>query len=618
LTGAAATPPVTGAATPADGYRDRRDRFGALRDAEARRSRALSTGRLVAFLALIGAGVWSEVRPGPPPLIVIALSAIAFIFLVVRHHRVRRRERWYETMRALDEEGLARIARDWETLPERAAPASARGHAYAGDLDLFGRPGLAQLLGPAATQPGRETLARWLLEPAAADVVRERQQAVAELAPDVDLRHTAFAHGRQAATVRSEDVEAFLRWAEGPPLRLPVAVTWAARILPVLTIAGMILDATGIIGPPLWVWPLLASAALTFSAFGSRVRRVFSEAFAKEAMFRAYPELFAVFSGATFDGPLLRRLGGGLSAEGVAAHERLRGLVRLRVMGDLRFSGTTYVPVQLLTMWDFHVLALIERWKRIAGKRVRAWLEMLGELEALAALATLAHDEPEWALPDIGDGDALAAGRLGHPMLPRAVRVDNDVTVGPPGTVLLVTGSNMSGKSTLLRAIGLNAVLALAGGPVCARAMRMPVVDLRTSIHIEDSLVRGVSFFMAQLQRMKEIVSAADASSTSNGPRVLYLLDEILQGTNTAERRIAATRVIRHLVDRGALGAVTTHDLEIATDPALIDAADPVHFTETVEGSVGEATMNFDYLLRPGVATSTNALKLMEIVGLGS
>jgi DNA mismatch repair ATPase MutS len=203
-------------------------------------------------------------------------------------------------------------------------------------------------------------------------------------------------------------------------------------------------------------------------------------------------------------------------------------------------------------------------------------------------------------------------------MLPPATRVDNDVAVGPPGTVLLVTGSNMSGKSTLLRAIGLNTVLALAGGPVCARALRMPVVDLRTSIHIEDSLVRGVSFFMAQLQRMKEIVSAADASSSSNGIRVLYLLDEILQGTNTAERRIAATRVIRHLIDRGAIGAVTTHDLEIATDPALIAAADPVHFTETVEGAGGGATMSFDYLLRPGVATSTNALKLMEIVGLGT
>jgi hypothetical protein len=521
-------------------------------------------------------------------------------------------------MHALNQQGLARIARDWETLPERAPPAWARGHAYADDLDLFGRPGLAQLLGPAATQPGHETLARWLLEPSAGAAVRERQEAVAELARAVDLRHTVFAHGRQAATVRAGDIEAFLRWAEGPPTGLSPAVAWAARILPVLTIAGMILDATGLIGPALWAWPLLASAALTFSGPGRRVRRLFSEAFAKEGMFRAYPELFAVYSAAEFEAPLLRRLRAGLAAEGVTAHERLRGLDRLMNMADLRYSGTTYVPVQLLTMWDFHVFALMERWKRIAGPRVRAWLDMLGQLEALASLATLAHDEPEWVLPAIGECDALAAERLGHPMLPPATRVDNDVAVGPPGTVLLVTGSNMSGKSTLLRAIGLNTVLALAGGPVCARALRMPVVDLRTSIHIEDSLVRGVSFFMAQLQRMKEIVSAADASSSSNGIRVLYLLDEILQGTNTAERRIAATRVIRHLIDRGAIGAVTTHDLEIATDPALIAAADPVHFTETVEGAGGGATMSFDYLLRPGVATSTNALKLMEIVGLGT
>src|SRR5690606_5426398 len=235
----------------------------------------------------------------------------------------------------------------------------------------------------------------------------------------------------------------------------------------------------------------------------------------------------------------------------------------------------------------------------------------------LAALATLAHDEPEWTFPEIAEeGPPLVrAEALGHPMLPDATRVANDVVVGPPGTVLLITGSNMSGKSTLLRSIGTNVVLALAGAPVCARSLRLPVLSLQTSIRVADSVVQGVSYFMAQLQRIKQIVSAADGAA-AGGPPVCYLLDEILQGTNTAERRIAATRVIRHLVDSGAVGAVTTHDLELADEPPLRAALVPVHFTETVAEVDGHMRMSFDYRLRPGVATSTNALALMRMVGL--
>jgi DNA mismatch repair ATPase MutS len=264
-----------------------------------------------------------------------------------------------------------------------------------------------------------------------------------------------------------------------------------------------------------------------------------------------------------------------------------------------------------------HLLAALEAWQTAAGKRARHWLAALGEAEALAALATLAHDQPAWAFPEIAtDGTVhIEAKALGHPMLPDATRVTNDAAVGPPGTVLLITGSNMSGKSTLLRSLGTNTVLALAGAPVCARHMRLPVLSLHTSIRVADSVVQGVSYFMAQLQRMKQIVSAADAAGPDDTP-VLYLLDEILQGTNTAERRIAATRVIRHLVDGGAIGAVTTHDLELADEPALRDAIVPVHFTETVTEDTGQLRMSFDYLLRPGIATSTNALALMRMVGL--
>ncbi|MGH7717825.1 MAG: MutS-related protein, partial [Gemmatimonadaceae bacterium] len=201
------------------------------------------------------------------------------------------------------------------------------------------------------------------------------------------------------------------------------------------------------------------------------------------------------------------------------------------------------------------------------------------------------------------------------PLIARDTRVANDVTVGPPGTFLLVTGSNMSGKSTLLRAIGVNAVLAQAGAPVCAATFRLPPVAIHTSMRVQDSLERGVSHFMAELERLKEIVSAARAAGTGERT-VLYLLDEILQGTNTAERQIAARRVIDYLLSTGAIGAVTTHDLTLTDTPGLSRASHAVHFTETVREDDGRPVMTFDYVLRPGIATSVNALRLMRIIGL--
>ncbi len=200
---------------------------------------------------------------------------------------------------------------------------------------------------------------------------------------------------------------------------------------------------------------------------------------------------------------------------------------------------------------------------------------------------------------------------MGHPLIADDRRVANDVTVGPPGTILLVTGSNMSGKSTLLRAIGLNVVLAQAGSAVCARSMRLPEADLQTSIRVQDSLERGLSYFMAALARLKGVVDAAEHERKDRV--LLYLLDEILQGTNSAERSVAVRAVTRHLLHAGAIGAMTTHDLALAAEEPLKDAARLVHFTETVDE---KGVMEFDYRLRPGLATSRNALRLMQMIGI--
>ena len=330
----------------------------------------------------------------------------------------------------------------------------------------------------------------------------------------------------------------------------------------------------------------------------------------------AYAGQLDLLAETEFADPALRALPTGLGRGERAAPVMLRRLGRLAGMA-IPPGSALYVPLQGALMWDVHVLTAMERWRREGGYEARRWLETLGEAEALASLASLRHDHPDWVFPTLAlNTDALRAEHLGHPLLPDDARVRNDVAVGPPGTFLLVTGSNMSGKSTLLRAIGVNTVLAQAGGPVCAEGMVLPPVALWTSVRVQDSLERGVSFFMAELQRLKLVVDAATRARQTGGPPVLYLLDEILQGTNTAERSIAARRIITYLVEQGAIGAVSTHDLALADDPRLAPAAVSVHFTDTVGEGPDAPPMSFDYRLRPGVATTTNALRLMRLIGL--
>jgi DNA mismatch repair ATPase MutS len=239
-------------------------------------------------------------------------------------------------------------------------------------------------------------------------------------------------------------------------------------------------------------------------------------------------------------------------------------------------------------------------------------------LEAISSLAALTHDNPHWTLPAAHEQNVkrIEATGLGHPMLVDSACVRNDLVVGPPKTFVLVTGSNMSGKSTLLRAVGVNVVLAQAGGPVCATEFRLPPLQVATSMRIHDSLADGVSFFLAELKRLKQVVELARDCQRDGGWTLLYLLDEILQGTNSVERHIAVSRVIRHLVEHETMGMVSTHDLELAKSPELSPKCQTVHFRETILHVDGRQQMTFDYQLRPGLATTTNALRLLELVGL--
>jgi hypothetical protein len=553
------------------------------------------------------------------------IGVCGFSAAVAWHEYIRNQMLRNLLFRQVNEQAIARLRRNWKGLPETRVDVPPQHRAVAADLDLFGHASLFHLLCSACTPLGIRTLRDWFLEPAAASEVQPRQLATAELASHLDLRQTLIVEGRLLAD-RGRTAERFVEWAEGDPWLAPRPwLRWLCRstaaaelLIPLLMIFGVLPFEIGVYA----FFAVLFVNLNVIALFGGKVHGVFTVLNLRHGEAARYMRMFELMYAmpdASSQLDVVKRqateLGGGVLL-------RMRQLNRIAAFAMLQHNSFLklffYVPIQFAFLYDFHVLDLLERWQAKYGEYVQRWFLALGQFEAFCSLATLVRDHPEWTMPAVDPAaERLQARQLGHPLLPRETCVPNDVEVGPAGSFLLVTGSNMSGKSTLLRAIGVNVVLAQAGAPVCSENLTMPPVVLATSMRIRDSLEDGVSFYMAELLRLKEIVEAALDGDGRNHRVLLYLLDEILLGTNSRERHLAVVRVLRHLLDCGAIGAISTHDLELGTSEPLAGVCRCVHFYETLHDRDAERPMTFDYRLRPGIATTSNALKLLEIVGLG-
>ncbi|MFT4041407.1 MAG: hypothetical protein QM692_24705, partial [Thermomicrobiales bacterium] len=524
-------------------YRVRLAEAAALYDAADQRWNRVANLRLVAFVAAAGAAAWAIWGSGAAlgwPLAGVLL--LGFIALAIYHNRLGRERARLAISMAVQQDAIARIERRWADLPPPWQPATLPDHPYAYDLDIIGRASLLQLLNTTATRMGRDTLAGWLLAAPPLAQAQAQQGAVAELSPLLDLRQELERRGRAAANAEA-DPAPFLAWAEGPDtLSHHGWLRVYAWLGPIALVLAALAGYAGLTTYPLWAIPFLLNLAVGATVARQAYATIAAVA-ADHRAIAAYAGQLELLSETTFRNAHLQSLHAAFGAGEGSAPAQLRRLGKLAGMA-IPPSSMVYLPIQALTLWDVHVLFALERWKHDAGLQARAWLEALGAFEALAALAGLTYDNPGWVAPELTEAtDRFAATQIGHPLLREDVRVRNDVTLGPPGTYLLVTGSNMSGKSTLLRSIGVNAVLAQAGGPACADALSLPPVAVWTSVRVQDSLERGVSFFLAELQRLKLVVDAAARAEAAGGPRVLYLLDEMLQGTNTAERSVAARQI---------------------------------------------------------------------------
>jgi hypothetical protein len=600
-------------------YEERLAEFRGAFEQQIAKSRRLGRARTATFLAGFSFYLGWDVAPDPQGVffgVGLGAAALLFVVLVVLHRPVKARAARLNAMAGINEVALARLERSWDALPACPMEAPEADHPFAHDLDLAGDASLFRLFTSVTLPPGLETLRHWLLDSAKPGDIRQRQEAVEELAPMVDFRQTLEAEGRHVDSPSPESIRGFLDWAESEGwLEKRRWILWVARALPVFTATAFLLYLRGAADALWWVLGLMATFTLGY-AFTKKTHPLMELASGGQERFGRYAAVLDLLLATELRAPILESLQTSLRNSPFGAARELERLGRTVGWADVRYSSMAHAPLQAFFAWDIHVLAWLEGWKARSGPHVRGWLEALGTLEALVALATLKADHPDWCFPDVFDsGPArVLAAKLGHPLLPQETCVRNDLEVGPPGMFLFLTGSNMSGKSTLLRALGINAVLAQAGGPACAERLEMAPLRVQTSMRTADSLSEGVSQYMAELNRIRGVV---DRARRGEGGVALFLLDEPLQGTNEAERRVAVQTILGHLLEAGAIGGVATHDLQLDDTDRLRSAASLAHLTGTVTESPSGPLLTFDYRLREGRATSTNALALLDAVGLG-
>ena len=582
----------------------------------ARTSRTISGFRLVTFLGATGIAFARGF--GYLPFWCWWLAAalgVAFVGLVIWHVRIDRVERRVAAAISFHRWAIERIDGKYAEYPSRGDRFRSDDHPYASDLDLFGQASLFQLVDSTHTRRGEDTLARWLTESTPFEELVERQAAVRELSRRDGVREELAVLG---TLIRAEkpDPAPLVAWAESPPVvsTLPLARA-AAFALPAFLVVSFVLSQLDVVSIRLVLLAALGQWLYALSLL-PKVEPIASAVSAREGALTPYRSMLELIASERFEAPLLQRLQAKIGAGKEAARGAPEEIGRLSSIAgflDARQNEVFRFFIGPLFLWDLHCVLALERWQTRAGRRVRSWLDAIGEFEALASLAGFARDHRETTWPRLGEGGAFRAKGLGHPLIDARVRVTNDVALRGSGTALLVTGSNMSGKSTLLRSMGINAVLAMAGAPVVAEELVIGPVELRTSMWARDSLAKGVSHFYAELEKLKRVVDGIET-----GRPLFFLLDEILQGTNSRERIIGARSVLRHLLEHGAMGAISTHDVGLLDLGAQLDAlVDKVHFEEQVsESENGKSAMSFDYQLKPGVVRSTNALRLMRRVGI--
>jgi predicted ATPase len=591
-------------------------------------------------LAIVAAGLvlaWFCLHKEAFPYYWLAIPVLLYLALALSHERILRRRAEAESAAAFYRRGIARIEDRWAGMGQPGDRFRSEQHVYADDLDLFGRGCLFELLSTARLPMGENQLATWLSSPSLKADILERQVLVGELREKLDLhRDLAVIGDELRARFHPESLTA---WAESRRVMPGTAARVAAIGLASGAVAGVIFYLA-----TLTYWPILT--VLMVEVFFRRVLRRRAQAVMEGISCHAedlllFADILQRLERERFTSPRLQGFVEELHRDGQPASQFIRKLARIVYWIDAHHSLLGHL-VELPLLYTLQVAFAAEAWRESYGARTRASVAIIGEIEALISLGTYSYEHPSDPFPEFvepRDGQAHFEGvELGHPLIAAAKCVRNSVRLDGDSRVLLVSGSNMSGKSTLLRAVGINTVLAMAGAPVRSESLRLTPLNVGTRIHSTDSLQEGRSTFYTEILHIRRVfdlangdqpkvgVTAGDLSKhdearndlairagTSERRPLLFLFDELLEGTNSKDRRIGAESLIRGLLQRRAIGIVTTHDLALTEiTAALGNSIRNVHFEDQVE----DGKMRFDYKLRDGVVTKSNALALMRLIGL--
>jgi hypothetical protein len=591
--------------SPREVYQSRESEFSATAERLRKLTDRLSIYRLTAFagaLVLFGALLsFSAIAA----VATLAVALLLFTWLVIRYETTEKRRRRYLHLAEINR--LERQSLDGDFSGFRPGEEyTERDHPYSYDLDIFGKASLFQYICRTTSRPASDQLAGYLKQPAAREEILLRQKAVAELRPLTDWRQELMTLGYLNAGA-GNDPAPLMQWLGSDDL---FRKTGRERIITVclslLALAAVISVVTGV--PAGILAPVIGVNFIFYFTRFRRISKLQEQVSRSSDLLRAYSAIIRLIEGRRFTSPLLQKLQSVFRDE-IAASDRIRKLSKLVGRLDWRLNMLISAPLNLLFFTDIHFCLALEKWKRRHAARIPGWFASMAEFEVLASLGNMAFNNPEWAFPKVTeDYFVFRAEDMGHPLIPAGRRIGNGFNAEGAGKAIIVTGSNMSGKSTFLRTCGVNAVLAFAGAPVCASAFTVSFVRLHSSMRISDSLEENISSFYAELRRLRAIITGAESD-----PKAFLLLDEILRGTNSDDRYTGSVALIKQLTGYGAVAMVATHDLRLAgLDREIPQAIENYHFDVKVK----DEELFFDYRLTPGICSSFNASLLMKKMGI--
>ena len=590
-------------------YVNRKSHYDTLLKKQKQTIGFISLLRLVVFISGLGFTIFFYMRATYSlSILVLVTTIITFITLAIKHNNIKHNKVRCSVLSKINENCLKRVNNNWKDFSDNGDDFSDENHSYSKDLDIFGDNSLFQWINTCITYLGRQKLKDSLSAPIYnTDEIHKRQESIKELAGNIGWTQR-FAAESILSENKNHNPEELFEWVKDKNefFLKPLVIT-IIRILPIITLSLMVLSfAFSKVSYRIFLLAIVLQIILLLVGYKEVSRNLDTVYKYKDSIF-IYNKLLMHIEKKTFSSDYLIKLKEKLvNKDGMKASFQIKKLANLvTVVSDRR--NMYYLPINILLLWDYQCLINLQRFKKESGSSLATWLDVIGEIESLNSLSTIAYEHPDWAMPKFKDGSPIFdAKNLGHPLL-GSNRVYNDIRIERSQNVLLITGSNMSGKSTLLRTTGINLVLAYAGAPVCSESFNCSIMDIYTCMRTSDNLEKNISSFYAELLRIKKLVNA-----TKNKTPIFFLLDEIFKGTNSIDRHTGAKILVAKLSTENALGFVSTHDLELGDIENTNKRVKNYHLKEYYK----DDKLYFDYKLRPGVSTTRNALYLMKMAGL--